>query len=382
MAMDGIQMVINQGNSVKTDETILKLKHRMVELAVKGLASMYEKDKNLFCLRISQHKNTLLRQGLSLRYTLICLLGLHRANNLGVGSPFSISGIFKGLKSIVSGANNIGDLGLYLWNASYISPSALSEIYLKFDLSNALECFKDARQARTEELSWFLIGLVEAYRTETAHKLGFMDLARNTYRLLLKNYGGSGIFCHQGPKGLEGKIRKRIGTFADQVYPILAFSMFGRVFREDLALQIASHCADALCRNQGPLGQWWWHYDSRNGKVVGYYPAYSVHQDSMAPMALYALQKATGKDYAECINRGLLWVDGNNELSTPLIEEGRGVIWRSFYTKKNVRFVRVLTSLVFPGKLEYDSKKIRILRECRPYHLGWILYAFGQLNDW
>ena len=49
--------------------------------------------------------------------------------------------------------------------------------------------------------------------------------------------------------------------------------------------------ASASCRV--PHGQWWWHYDVRDGSVVERYPVYSVHQHAMAPMAL--LRPARGR---------------------------------------------------------------------------------------
>ena len=65
------------------------------------------------------------------------------------------------------------------------------------------------------------------------------------------------------------------------------------------ALQNSLQCANAICNLQGPLGQWWWHYDSMTGRVAERYPVYSVHQHAMAPMALFAAQDACNADFRE-----------------------------------------------------------------------------------
>jgi len=141
---------------------------------------------------------------------------------------------------------------------------------------------------------------------------------------------------------------------------------------------MARSCAEAISRLQGPQGQWWWHYDSITGRVFGKYPVYSVHQHGMAPMALFAIAEATRLDFTEPIYKGLQWITRENELSCELEDEAANLIWRCIYHgnkfKENIR--RVLTlygSWGDRGSLE----DLRVNFECRPYELGWLLYAFA-----
>src|SRR5207248_880072 len=124
------------------------------------------------------------------------------------------------------------------------------------------------------------------------------DLAVRAWRLLEANRGPHGLFGHQAVRGVFGTLRGRIGTFADQVYPIYALTRFAQAFGEAKALACAVDCAEAICRLQGPLGQWWWHYDSRTGRVTSKYPVYSVHQDAMAPLALLPLGEIGARDFS------------------------------------------------------------------------------------
>src|SRR6185436_6781341 len=144
--------------------------------------------------------------------------------------------------------------------------------------------FKDARERRTMELAWFLAGISESAGVSKEHRL-LADVAAKTHLLLKENQESSGLFRHASSRNsLSGWMRSRIASFADQIFPIYALARFYGVFGDDAGLQSAISCAEKLCELQGLLGQWWWHYDAVEGRVIGRYPVYSVHQDGMVPM--------------------------------------------------------------------------------------------------
>jgi hypothetical protein len=151
-------------------------------------------------------------------------------------------------------------------------------------------------------------------------------------------------------------------------------------------------CADNFCRQQGPQGQWWWHYDRRTGRVVERYPVYAVHQDAMAPMALLALAAATGADYSEPIARGLAWLARSPELGGgSLIDDAADLIWRKVARRepgKLTRYAQAVVSSVHasmrvPG-LDLVFPPAIVDYEDRPYHLGWLLYAWpaARVGAW
>jgi hypothetical protein len=97
----------------------------------------------------------------------------------------------------------------------------------------------------------------------------------------------------------------------------------------------------------------------------------------MAPMALFALGSATGKDYQTSISKGLDWIRGKNEMNFNLIDEKRNVIWRCFYRSRAKLYTdEILRLLHYPGG-KMERKDIHVLRECRSYCYGWLLYAFA-----
>jgi hypothetical protein len=340
---------------------------------------MLDPERQLFCYRFNQGQHGLVREGLSQRYTIMAFLGLQQYEAAGFRSPIEFRTLSNKLLQDTDWINNIGDVGLLVWLCALVLPERLKEIYSKLDLPTALARFREAREVRTTELAWFLSGLSHALLSSPQQLSGLTELAASTFQLLQKNQGEQGIFGHLARKrSVAGFIRGHIGSFADQVYPIYALTRFAEACSAEGALRMAKACADAICRVQGSLGQWWWHYDWSTGNVVEKYPVYSVHQDGMAPMALFALADATGLDFSEPIYKGLSWIIGLNELHYDLRDTSADVIWRSLYCgdKYKIFLSRALSFLGSSGNGR-SADDLEVLFECRPYHLGWLLYAFS-----
>lgn len=195
--------------------------------------------------------------------------------------------------------------------------------------------------------------------------------------MLLDNYGGNGIFAHKSANSFSGILRGRIGTFADQFYPIYAFSKFYEATENTKARQIVLDAAKKICGQQGEMGQWWWRYDSITGDVFGKYPVYSVHQDGMAPMTLLAASKATGYNFDKYIYKGLNWIFGNNELMTNMIDSAHSLILRSIYRNKYRIHPDEILLLFKIRQKERKNYKLNLMSEFRPYHLRWILCIRG-----
>jgi hypothetical protein len=348
----------------------------LVELAMKGLESMYDSEKGLFCHRLLKTPQGMVREGISQRYTMMTLLGLLRAETAGLRSSLDIESTVDRLFENTAWLNDVGDLGLLLWLCAATSPQRLRQFYAMFDVSTALGGFRDARRRLTMELSWFLTGLVAASRA--GHTGDLESIANETYELVRGNQGEHGFFGHMGSsQSLAGRLRGRVGSFADQVYPIFALAHFSQTFGHKEARDSALRCAHAICDRQGPLGQWWWHYDSRNGSVVEHFPVYSVHQHAMGPMALLAAEEAFDVDFQAPIHRGLEWISGANEMKQDLEDSDAGVVWRCISPPNSGAFVKAARTLM--GK-EPRQGAFEILYECRPYELGWLLYALAGPN--
>lgn len=348
-------------------------------IALGGLVQMLVPERQLFCYRLVYTNQGFVREGISPRYTIMTLLGLHKLESVGLHSPFDLKRLYESLVRDTNWVANAGDLGLLIWLTAKLAPDWIDNICRSFDLETTLNRYPDARQAKTMELAWFLAGLSHMVLAFPGKRRDLEHLALRTYRLLDENKGKAGFFGHQATeKSAAGLIRGRIGSFADQVYPIYAMSKCAIAFHLGDAANSALECATAICEAQGDLGQWWWLYDALSGKVVCRYPVYSVHQDGMAPMALLALEEATNRDFSGPIYKGLRWIGGENERHQDLRDLSSLVIWRCL-RPKNFRWTRFKELLHFAFHLKGEQFRLRsqVVHECRPYELGWFLYAFA-----
>jgi hypothetical protein len=181
---------------------------------------------------------------------------------------------------------------------------------------------------------------------------------------------------------VAGKLRGRIGSFADQVYPSYALSVFARAFNRKEALDPAIENAKAVCQLQGEHGQWWWHYDAKSGGALGRYPVYSVHQYGMAPMMLFMVGERAGLDFSRSIYLGLEWITGKNEIAESLVDSERQMIWRNISPTRMRCFKEEFRSLIVKPACVPSGmfNGISVLRESRPYCFGLLLYAFAGKN--
>jgi hypothetical protein len=290
---------------------------------------------------------------------------------LGGGTTAELASLLAGR---AAGSTDIGAVALAAWAAAEVAGEYATTL---FDALH-LVVHRGAPIA-TVDLSWALTAAVAA-----RHIADTDGLARQIARSLRDAQGPAGTFPHVLPPKSQRRYRAHVGCFADQVYPIQALSRFFAAFQDPAALVAADRCAERICALQGPAGQWWWHYDVRDGSVVEGYPVYSVHQHAMGPMALRELAAAGGVDHGQSVARGVQWLSRHPEVMGELVHEPLGVIWRKVgrrEVRKAARAVAAVTTSVRPGLrlpgIDLVCPPRRIDYECRPYELGWLLYAWG-----
>ena len=332
---------------------------------------------------LEQVLRIVVREGLSPRYTIMTLLGLRELELAGMDSPFDTQAIYASLIRDTNWIQGIGDFGLLIWLTATFDPDQLGRLFSKFDCQTALDRYSDAQEARTMELAWFLAGLAHAAQTSPKLLSALTDLSVETYHRIEENQGEYGLFGHLSTKNsLAGRLRGRIGSFADQIYPIYAMSRFAKVFQVEDPLGPALECATAVCGAQGESGQWWWLYDARSGRVSSRYPVYSVHQQGMAPMGLFAVEEASGQSFKQFIYKGLLWIYGNNELGADMRDGAENLIWRCILPKKSQsKYWEMAMSVVRSPREDAEVGSLKILYEQRPYEFGWLLFALARNSE-
>ena len=349
---------------------------RLNAIALGGLSQMFNREAQLFCHTLKRGKSGLSQEGISPRYTILTLLGLYRLETAGVCSPVPITRIFESVLERCDWVKSIGDIGLMLWVSALACPQYLEQVVTRFNVKQALE--RDQKRY-TLDIALFLTGLAHHALAEVGRLCDLTDAAVKAFQILKQGQGEPGLFGHCAARTSLGAIvRGRIGSFADQSQSIYALAKAAQAFSLDKAAAAALDCALTVCELQGPLGQWWWHYDACTGRVVDRYPVFSVHQAATAPMALLELGETLQSDFTPWIVKGLEWVTGTNELEEDMCDSSANIIWGRIQRDRFNRVVRAATS--FLTRLEDLAlcERLSIRYECQPYHHGLILYAFGQ----
>lgn len=351
----------------------------LCELAIEGLARMALPDLHFpHTMRGIGSRNGGGTEpvGDNLRYTINVAQGLAwtplpvQRNVLGGPSAadLALSCIDRAAKSGEPGA-----IALAAWAAAEVAGVFAADLFTQLE-----EYLGHDKVVQTVPCAWALTAALAA-----RHLGKTAEVQRRASRLLLYSQSSHGLFGHLIPASAGGFGRRHVGCFADQVYPIQALARLAHADDDRVALRTAEACAARIVELQGDAGQWWWHYDTRDGSVVESYPVYSVHQHAMAPMALLDLYDAGGTDYRDAVIKGLLWIDKRPETNEPVVSPEDSVIWRKVgrnEPRKLVRSIAAVTTglragLHLPG-INMAFPPGRIDRECRPYEFGWLLYAW------
>lgn len=266
-----------------------------------------------------------------------------------------------------------GAIALAAWAAAETAGVFATNLFKLLETS-----LGEDKAVQTVSCAWALTAALAA-----RHLGPTTEVQRLASRLLLHSQSNNGLFGHVLTAKAAGFARGHIGCFADQVYPIQALARLAYMDNDRVALRASEACAARIAALQGDAGQWWWHYDTRDGSVVEGYPVYSVHQHAMAPMALLDLYEAGGTDHRAALAKGLHWIDQRPETDEPMVSPEDGVIWRKVGRTEPPKLVRSIAAATTAIRVGWHLPALDaafppgvVDRECRPYEFGWMLYAW------
>ena len=309
----------------QSDGATLVLVRHLLDIAPRGLAAAYLPETGEFSQTVRGVTGPdgvrLQAEGRNLRYAAMAALGLARAGlevqhaTLAGGTAADVS---RRAYDAARTSDDPGAVALVAWAEAEVSGT------FRADLFERLVRWLDAGAALpTVDVSWMVTAAVAAAELGDTKRIVHEGSER-----LLRERGARGIYPHLLPRSAGSRWRSHVGSFADQVYPVQALARAAVLTGDLRLLDAADVTARRICELQGPAGQWWWHYDSRDGGVVEGYPVYSVHQHAMAPMVLHDLLEAGGADHRDHVEAGLGWLTAHPEVVEELVSDRFGVIWR------------------------------------------------------
>ncbi|MGH9119352.1 MAG: hypothetical protein ACRD0A_16220 [Acidimicrobiales bacterium] len=311
-------------------------------------------------------------RGVSVRYSILVLLGLLRRRTTGRDFSIDVEDLHRSIASRVD-TLDVGDLSLLLWAEVRMGAASAPVTLARLARRSA----DQERQGRLEgmEAAWFVLGTAEATVAGLPAREQF-DAAYAHFRA--RRSPSSPLFRHNA----TGRGRARLPNFATQIYSLLALAETVRHGLAHDAEGAGRALAAKLIELRLPDGGWPWLFHADRGSVVERYEVYSVHQDAMAPMALFALAEATGEQsYARAAVEGFQWCFGNNELGFDFYDRANHFAHRSIKRRGWAHSANLWTNTALGGVLgsaaRTDAGGLEINATCRPYHLGWILEAWS-----
>jgi hypothetical protein len=362
--------------SVKGQELI----ELLCSIAERGLAACYSQ-QNLHAKQSGLNNcGPHLSMPWNTRYIIIAQIGIKRWQNSHNCGDGDLPDLWQYIRSKTAEIKSAGDLGLATWAGVETGTDdcwMFLERLVKNWPSSSLAC-------NAVELAWVVQGLVRISQYGCLSDKA-LDVLRDAQHRLVELYcPANGLFARHNRRGFKEMLSRKIACFADQVYPIMALANYGATFNDSASIYIAVSAADTICRLQGPKGEWWWHYNAESGIVAEEYPVFSVHQEAMAPMALLAIDAVAGTDHSQYIEKGLSWLNAPDAVRQTMIVPKANIVWRDVHRREIHKMYRAIRGALVASRLlrlhRLTGKNLFgyvINKECRPYELGWILYAWA-----
>lgn len=358
----------------------------LADIALRLLPQMHDRRSGLFSQKAELTDAGIVNRGLNPYYSAASLVGVLSQSLAPADRVVPLGHCLDGLAAAVEGSDNGTLLSTALWAGGLAGDERFARLVGVLD-----EEFR-AAGAESATLGQVLHGLAMGAEAFPAQRDRAARVASRCADELRDRFSPRAeLFRAQPlrPTGVRSLLGAGITSFASQVYPLLGLSSLAR-WRGESPPPMLRLVAERIVRAQGPQGQWWWLYSPRSGAVLERYPVYSVHQDGMAFMGLLPVERLGEGSYATALARGLGWMFEDNELGLALAEQEPPFICRNIQRRgsdsdapfgiSRANFGRVVArSLRGRGEDTAAASAFEPLRECRSYHLGWLLYAYSLL---
>lgn len=353
----------------------------LLEKCLNLIQNMFDEKRCIFSYSTSIKDNSYINDfnnPLIYRYSINSFLGILKYNKHSNVKYFE-NEFDKFINLHYKSISNLGDKGLLLYALSIskhdFAKKILNEL-LKLPKKNLLNL-------NLQEISWLILGLVkylEYFKNENVIE----DLLRY-FSILNTNYLNRDTLLPYHEHKFN--LRKNFVSFGGIVYFLKSLYEYSNILDDPYSRIIFKELVEKVIKLQGYDGSWGWFYYINNPKVVDYFQIYSVHQDSMALLFLIPAEKLNIEYSKDAIKKSVNWLFGDNILNQNMINEQPFFIFRSIRRKKilNEKIERILraykNSILNKNDNLLKAKFLEINKECRSYHIGWIIYVWSDYHN-
>lgn len=354
---------------------------KLITNSISLLERMYDEKTQLFSfsttLKDGEYINDFLNIG-RFRYTVNVIAALQKVQNY-YNIPWDLEHLIETyVNEHIPHDLDVANRGLLLHILTLQNHDASKELY--FWLVEKLGSKSRALKYPLQHLAWSSIGITtyaNKYRDKGSVSFArkvlnylYQDLMNETTMIPKYNQSSRGVFI----------------SFGYIAYFLKAIHYFALTFNDSSIKTIFKEAVKRVLALQGENGEWPWFVNSSTGEIMDWYQIYSVHQDSMAMLFLLPAFDMGVEGAEDAICRSYRWLFGSNELNKSLILKEPFFIYRSIRRRENFerekRFLRTIKNSIFNKQsMRIPSQKLAINKECRSYHLGWILYAWSDRTD-
>lgn len=361
------------------------------ELALDTLPQMYLPEAGLFAHKTTVENGRYVNARPNVLYSSDSLIGILSQRRRPADQVMDLGAAMDGAVKAAAERNLADELGNMVWACTLAEDSRGEGL-----LQALIQLDPEAEPGGN--LGLFLYGLMAGARAYESQRDAAVAKGREVVAALLSRFSPQAeVFSGTGRRqGLPRRelVEHGIASFAAQVYPLHGLAAY-YLFTEETPHPAVEVVARRIVDAQGPLGQWWWIYSTRQRAVIEGYPVYSVHQDGMAFLGLMELERLGIGGFRDALALGLEWELGANELGTSLVSHDPNSIARciqrvgsqadGIYGVSQLNFARMVARSLAP-RLAGDRtgaapQNLEMLMECRSYHLGWLLYADSLVQD-
>lgn len=314
-----------------------------------------------------------------LRYSINSFAGLQRAIAHGQVEWPLATYLQQFLERQMSAVTSPADRGLLLYVLSGAGHEARHELFA--ELARRTADRHGIESLHLQDVSWILMGLTRYAERDRSD--ASVAAAERVFRAIDRAFLNRDTMI---PRYSLAGWRRKFSSFGGVAYFLKAVADYADAFGDRYAGVVFAESVSQIIALQGGYGEWPWFIDNVRARVADRYPVYSVHQDSMAMLFLLPAVDRGVAGAEAAVVRSYRWLFGHNELGEPMIVDQPFWIYRSIRRDESLervrRFVRGVASTVSGRKdTAATPSSLAILRECRSYQLGWILYAWSPRRD-
>ncbi len=354
---------------------------KLLDKSVCLLENMYDERTQLFsfstCLEEGKYINDFNNQT-KYRYTVNVFAGLQKLQRFSK-IPWDLEKVIDNyLSTHLVKDDNVGNRGLLLHILSGEKHEKAKEIYAWLD--NMLKDRSKALKNPIQDIAWACIGITTYAKKYEDKKT--LDFALNVLNYLHHDLMNETTLL---PKH-ELSLRGNFVSFGGITYFLMALTHYARTFNDNSIKTLFDESVKRVLLLQGKNGEWPWFIDSSTGNVMDWYQTYSVHQDSMAMLFLLPAFDSGVEGTEDAICKSYKWLFGNNQLQKAIMNQDPFFIYRSIkqnqFAERPMRIIKSVTNKIMRRNANLkDPQSLVINKECRSYHIGWIIYAWAGRND-